>query len=410
MTTSDQPSPSGTPARPLASGLAATWAAQTMGTIAVFGVPVLAPVIAPEMGIHATLVGLYVSMVYLTGQVTGLLTGGFIERYGALRLSQVSCIMAAAGIFLLFPASPWLAVFAALAMGTCYGPLNPTSSAILRGLGSDRYQPLIFSIKQTGVPVAGVIVGTALPALTVAFGWRWAFGIFAVVSLAVAVALQPLRETFDHARRRDGGRPEFRIVEPLKLILKHPPLRATAFIGFALAGSQICVASFFVLYLIQAQGYSLVDAGLIYAAVQGGGVVGRVMWGAVAKQVFTPVGVLIGVSIVICGLFVAVALMTSDWPYWAVIGVSLALGACSFGWNGVWLSEIADLAPDNRVGDVTGGGQFLMFGGVTALPPLFAVLVNWQDGYRMPFIAAGVFVLLVAGYLALVRWGARGQG
>lgn len=389
------------PGKRLVWGLASTWAVQVVGTAAVFGVPVLAPVIAPEMGIDPTLVGVYVAIAYLTGQVTGLMSGGFMDRYGALRMSQVSCLFAALGILMLFPAQVWLAPVAALLMGTCYGPLNPTSSKILRGLGADNRQPLIFSVKQTGVPVAGVIVGMSLPALTVLFGWRWAFAVFAVAAILVALAIQPVRETFDHDRRRDGGRPNIKIWGPLKLVLGDPALRALSLVGFALAGSQISLGSFYVLFLIHTLNWSLIDAGFFYALVQAGGIGGRLAWGYVAKQVFSPTAVLVGISILVCGLFVVTAFISPTWPSWTIGALSLALGLCSYGWNGVWLSEVADIAPRANVGDATGGAQFIMFGGVTVMPPIFGVLIDGTGSYVAPFVASGVFVAAVALYMAL---------
>ena len=94
-----------TPGKRLVWGLASTWSVQIVGTSAILGVPVLAPVIAPEMGVDPTWIGLFVSLIYLTGQVTGLMAGGFTDRYGALRLSQISCLFAALGILALMPAS-----------------------------------------------------------------------------------------------------------------------------------------------------------------------------------------------------------------------------------------------------------------------------------------------------------------
>ena len=388
------------PAKRLVWGLASTWAVQVVGTAAVFGVPVLAPVIAPEMGVDPTLVGVYVAIAYLTGQVTGLMSGGFMDRYGALRMSQVCCVFAALGIFMLFPAQAWLAPVAALLMGTCYGPLNPTSTKILHGLGADRRQPLIFSVKQTGVPVAGVIVGMSLPALTVMFGWRWAFAVFAVIAIVVALAIQPVRETFDHDRQRDGGRPKIKIWGPLKLVLSDPALRSLTLVGFALAGAQISLGSFYVLFLIHTLNWSLIDAGFFYAVVQAGGIGGRLAWGYVAKQVFSPTAVLVGISVLVCGLFALATMISPDWPTWLIALLSLALGLCSYGWNGVWLSEVADIAPRAHIGDATGGAQFIMFGGVTVMPPVFGALIDLTGSYVTPFVAAGVFVLAVALYMA----------
>lgn len=395
------------PGKRLVWGLASTWAVQVVGTAAVFGVPVLAPVIAPEMGVDPTLVGVYVAIAYLTGQVTGLMSGSFMDRYGALRMSQICCLFAALGILMLFPATVWLAPLAALFMGTCYGPLNPTSSKILRGLGADNRQPLIFSVKQTGVPVAGVIVGITLPALTVMFGWRWAFAVFVVVALLVALAIQPVRETFDHDRQRDGGRPEIRIWGPLKIVLGDPALRALSLVGFALAGSQISLGSFYVLYLIDRLEWSLVDAGFLYAVVQAGGIGGRLAWGFVAKQFLSPTVVLVGISVLVCALFALTAAVTPDWPVWTIGLLSLALGLCSYGWNGVWLSEVADTSPRERIGEATGGAQFIMFGGVTVMPPVFGALVDWTGNYVAPFATAGGFVILIALYMAVALWRKR---
>lgn len=388
-------------AKRLVWGLASTWAAQVVGTAAVFGVPVLAPVIAPEMGIDPTFVGVYVALAYLMGQVTGLMSGGFMDRYGALRMSQVCCLFAALGILMLFPAVIWLAPVAALLMGVCYGPLNPTSTKILRGLGTGNRQPLIFSVKQTGVPVAGVIVGVTLPALTALFGWRWAFAVFAGIAILVALAIQPVRETFDHDRKRDGGRPEIKIWGPLKLVLGDPALRALSLVGFALAGSQISLGSFYVLFLIHTLHWSLIDAGFFYALVQAGGIGGRLAWGYVAKQVFSPTAVLLGIGIMVCGLFVLTAFISPAWPTWAIGGLSLVLGLCSYGWNGVWLSEVADTAPREHVGDATGGTQFAMFGGVTVMPPVFGLLIDGTGSYAAPFLVSGAFVLVVAIYMAV---------
>ncbi|MEQ8227755.1 MAG: MFS transporter [Rhodospirillales bacterium] len=389
------------PGKRLVWGLASTWAVQVVGTAAVFGVPVLAPVIAPEMGVDPTLVGVYVAIAYLTGQLTGLMTGGFMDRYGALRMSQVCCLFAALGIVALFSASIWLAPLAALLMGTCYGPLNPTSTKILRGLGAEKRQPLIFSVKQTGVPVAGVIVGMSLPVLTVMFGWRWAFAVFAVIAILVALAIQPVRETFDHDRQRDGGRPKIKIWGPLKLVMGDPALRALSLVGFALAGAQISLGSFYVLYLIDRLEWSLIDAGFLYAVVQAGGIGGRLAWGFVAKQMLSPTVVLVGISVLVCGLFALTTTITSAWPVGGVAGLSLALGLCVYGWNGVWLSEIADAAPGDKIGDATGGAQFIMFGGVTVMPPVFGALIEWTGSYVAPFVAAGIFVVAIALYMAI---------
>jgi hypothetical protein len=72
------------------------------------------------------------------------------------------------------------------------------------------------------------------------------------------------------------------------------------------------------------------------------------------------------------GLTAAAALRAApDWPLWALFAFAMAFGATAVGWNGVFLAEIARLAPRDRISDATGGSAFFTFLGVVLTPPLF---------------------------------------
>ena len=77
---------------------------------------------------------------------------------------------------------------------------NPASSHLLSKSASDRSRNLVFSIKQTGVPLGGIAAGLMTPPLTVAYGWPVAFGVAAVATFSVIAALQPLRLAWDSDR------------------------------------------------------------------------------------------------------------------------------------------------------------------------------------------------------------------
>jgi hypothetical protein len=68
---------------------------------------------------------------------------------------------------------------------------------------------------------------------------------------------------------------------------------------------------------------------------------------------------------------------------------SAAFGATAIGWNGVMLSEVARLAPANRVGAITGAAGFVTFGGVMSGPPVFALIAALTGGYRASFLTFG---------------------
>jgi hypothetical protein len=105
---------------------------------------------------------------------------------------------------------------------------------------------------------------------------------------------------------------------------------------------------------------------------------------------------------------VALALLTPEWSRVAVLAVCALYGATAVGWNGVFLAEVARLAPEGRVAVLTGGTQFFTFGGVLLGPPLFGAIASATGSYGVGFVAAAVLPLLaVAGMIARARSGRR---
>ena len=106
----------------------------------------------------------------------------------------------------------------------------------------------------------------------------------------------------------------------------------------------------------------------------------------------------------------AVALFTAGWPPVAVFAVCVLYGATAVGWNGVFLAEVARLAPEGRVAIVTGGTQFFTFAGVLIGPPLFGAIASATGSYGSGFLVIAALPLLAgAGLLASGR-GSAGRG
>jgi hypothetical protein len=83
-------------------------------------------------------------------------------------------------------------------------------------------------------------------------------------------------------------------------------------------------------------------------------------------------------------------LITGAWPVAAIVAVTMLLGASALGWNGVYLAEVAQLAPAGAAGAATGGALSLTFLGVVIGPPLFSAVVSATGSYRPAFFAAAL--------------------
>src|SRR5438105_12769240 len=106
--------------------LAATTAIQIYVSLAATSTAVLAPEIAQAFAIAPKWIGVFVGLVYAGAMLASLASGGFIERYGAIRVSQIGVALCAIGtlVIAVVPQSGTaVLVIAALTIGAGYGPI-----------------------------------------------------------------------------------------------------------------------------------------------------------------------------------------------------------------------------------------------------------------------------------------------
>jgi len=349
---------------------------------------VLAPEIARAFGVEARWIGAFVGLVYAGGMFASLASGGFIERYGSIRVSQACVTLCALGVvaMALAPAQAVaLLAPAAIVIGLGYGPITPASSQLLQRTASPSRMALTFSIKQTGVPAGAALSGALLPIVAIATGWRVAFAVVALLGIFIIASAQPVRAGLDAERRRTGRFTFAGIFAPLALLRQSRALRDLALVSFAYSATQMCLTSFLVVHLTESLHFSLVAAGLALTVATVGGVAGRIGWGYVADRWIAPRVVLATIGLLAGACGAGMALATAAWPPVAIGALAALFGATAIGWNGVQLSEVARIAPRGSAGKVTGATGFVTFAGVVVGPPSFALLSNVSGSYRLGF-------------------------
>ena len=375
--------------------LIATLAIQALVSMAVLTPPVFAALAAPEIGVSANAIGVYTSLVYAAACFSSAASGGPIRRHGAIRLSQACLVACAVGLALTATASLALVLAGALLLGLGYGPVTPASSHLLIRQTPPARRALVFSIKQTGVPVGGALAGILVPALVLALGWRGAALAAALLSLMVAAAVEPVHKSLD-SDADPAARGERGVLTAIRLVLASPPLRRLALASLAFSAMQLCFSAFVVTFLTERIGLALVTAGAVMAAAQVAAIGGRILWGWVADR-FLATRQLLGVlGLVMAASAAALSLVTPGWPVAAIAAVTVALGASGLGWNGIYLAEVATLAPAGSAGLVTGGALSLTFLGIVIGPALFSAVIGASGSYRLAFLAAACFAAIAA--------------
>lgn len=367
--------------------LIATLFIQAMVAMALLTLPVMAPVAAKALEVSPALVGVYVAITYAGAMFASLTSGTTVSRLGPIRVSQLGLILCAIGLCLC--AVPWLPAIGlgALLIGLGYGPITPASSQILARTTQPSQMALVFSIKQTGVPVGAMMAGAIVPSLMLGIDWQWSLVVVAMACVVSAALSQPLREALDDLRQASLTFQMSTLTTPLRMVLGHRALSTMAACSFMFSMVQMSLTTYLVTYLHDDLAYGMVSAGLLLSVTQMGGIGGRIAWGLVADRWLGAQKTLALLAILMASSALATALLLPTLPLWGIWAILLVFGASAIGWNGVYLAEVARQAPEGKASVATGGTLTFTFLGVVIGPPLFGALSSAFDTYRAGFLA-----------------------
>ncbi|WP_063771725.1 MFS transporter [Cupriavidus necator] len=389
--------------RRAAATLTCTLAIQVVATASTLAFAVLSPVI-PGVGLAS--VGVFLAVVYVGGMIGCLVGAGLVAGTGPVRASQLGLLAQAVALGLLATGEPQVRLLAALVSGLGYGPITPASSQILIRTTTPQRMGFVFSLKQTGVPLGGLLAGAALPLLAALWSWQAALGALALLALAVAALSNGQRREFDTAATgRVSIAGNWR--QLFGDVLADGRLRSMAAVSLLFSACQLSVSGYLMVFLTAEVGIGLAQAGMIYAVTQGAGIAGRILWGHLADLTGSPRGVLILLAVLMSASAVATGLFTAQWTLVPLCLVSTVLGATAIGWNGVYLGEVARLAPPGRVASVTGGALFFTYFGVVSGPPAFGYLAQRTNSLGLAYLALAAVPALS---VALLLWGGGAKG
>jgi len=362
-------------------------------------VPIAGPAFTAEFGWNESWVG-YLTAASIVGALFALTIGiGIMRRIGGVRALQWSLLIGAAALLLyLIPSIP-LALIASACVGLANGTANPAGSEVLTRLTPPAHRNLVFSIKQAGVPLGGVLGGLAIPPLIEAMGWRLAAVVVAAVCIAATLLTWPFQSRIDLPReqRLQYRLDSFRLTDilvPLRSLAHGNRLWRASWVGALLAVPQAAWVTFVVTYLVVALGQSLSTAGLVFAVMQTTSMLGRVTLGWIADRVASSTTTLAIASLGSAVSTILLGFSTSAWPLWSFVVLAAFAGIAVSGWNGVQIAEVARRSPPELIGETSAGSVILIFMANMLTPVVFAAFVAITGRYDLAFLVCGAFSLV----------------
>jgi len=190
------------------------------------------PAIARDLRTEIALVGLTLTSYFIGLSIGQLMFGPVLDRYGRKRpllagllvyiLAAVGCAFSPSIHYLI-----GLRLF--LAMGCCVGMVGSTS--VIRDLFSGREVARALSMIMTIFGVAPIIAPTIGGLIVTTLGWRFIFGILAVMGAFVLVAIKKVLPETKEADPSISLRPKNVILGYLKVFREHQ------FVIYVLAGA-----------------------------------------------------------------------------------------------------------------------------------------------------------------------------
>jgi MFS family permease len=373
--------------------LAAGTLSQTSFSALAIGLPVLVPTLREEYDLTLGQIGVVLGAEWIGALVTMLPWGIAADRFGervvlALGLSGCSAFLVGAAY-----APDFASLVALLALaGAAGASVNSASGRAVMHWFDANERGLALGVRQTAVPLGGLIAALAIPQLISSGDATAGFLFFAALCAVGAVVGSTV------IRSRDVDRHEHELeASTLVRTLRDGRLWRLSIGAGVYVYSQIAVIGFGVVFLHDEHGLTEREAALVLAASQVLAVGFRIGTGRWSDVVGSRIGPLRQVGVVIAaGLVVTAAL--SGGPLVLLVPVLALAGGLSMGWNALAFAAAAELAGAARSGAAIGFQQSVLSGFGIVAPIVFAASVSgasWAVAFLLAAFVplAGRFVL-----------------
>ena len=355
----------------------------------------LAPFIQDDLCLSKAELGLFISALYLGSIITGYVAGWLSDRWSIyktliLGLLLEAVLIGALWVVYLFP---WMLVLYLVA-GFGYGTINPaTSKGVIFWFPPER-RATAMAIKQTGFTVGSMLASMALPFVAVLTSWRWSILAAAVLTLfcgMICILFYPAS------------------AEPTRTVASSSNIRhqsgKNTWTGEVVLWSAICVfyaavqgagTAYLAVYMVKQFFYSAVAAGVFLALAQGGGALGRIVWGWVSDRWFTNKRKkeLVVIGFIAAAATILFGLIPPNTPHF-IIGILAAIfGFTAIGYNAIFLTVIGEIAGREKAGQATGLAITIGYLGIIAGPPVFGLIADKTGNFSLPWIIYGAALTL----------------
>ena len=394
------------------------------------------PVISKELGISAAEMGFIFSAfgwAYVLGQLPG---GWLLDRYGSKIVYGLSIftwsvftLMQGSIGFLAGGAAVMMLFALRFAVGFAEAPSFPGNSRVVAAWFPGQERATASAIFNSAQYFATVIFAPLMGWLTHSFGWHWVFGVMGGLGIIMAgVWMKTVYAPKDHPRinqaeldhiaagggliNMDDGRKAAASAQGgAKWDYIRQLFASRMMVGIFLG--QFCInaityffITWFPVYLVQARGMSILNAGFIASipAICGfvGGILGGVMSDAMLRRGYSLTAA--RKTPIVLGMLMSMAMIACNYTdlQWVVVSL-MALAFFGKGIGALGWAVMSDCAPKEITG--LSGGVFNMCGNISSIttPIVIGYIIQTTGSFNGALVFVGANALIAAvSYLVIV--------
>jgi ACS family hexuronate transporter-like MFS transporter len=352
----------------------------------------LSPIFVTSFGLSKAQLGLMFTALMLGSACFVLAAGVMTDRWGERRILLFSgmtmtfALLAAA----LFTSYAWIVACIAV-FGAGYAASTPAGGrAILAWFDRDR--GFAMGIRQTGVPVGGLVGALTLPLVAHVAGYRGAFAFAAlIVAVTTLIAYVGYREQRDESVPATTLRS---VVRGMRALARDPRLIGVTLTCMILVSAQSGLNAFFTITGVAVVGTSAAVAALAFACAQGAAIFGRLAWGYLSDRVLHGERLIpfAAICVLAASGAAALALMHAG-TVGVLFGAALVLGISAAGWNGLMAATISEVGGSERAASALGITLTAIFLTSSAAPIGFGTLAD-HTSLRVAWLVTSALALL----------------
>lgn len=347
------------------------------------------PFIQDDFDLSRAEIGFITAAIFGAASVTSSGFGWTIDRFGVRLVAGGTLILSGLVVSsLYFANSFFLLLVIAAAMGSLRPVGHPAGTkAIMDWVGSAR-RGTAMSVKQAGNPVLGALAAVAVPPLAVAYGWQVAAVALGGFIVLAGITILALYRDPPRAETHKNKKAHLSFFTGMGRVIRNRDISLAVAFGFPLIGAQVATVTYFILFLNDELGISVIVAGAMLAVLQVSNVVMRIGWGVITDVIGK--GRRKRVLMVAVGgtalSLLWVAFLPEGSPLWMVVLAAIALGATATSWVTVHTVLLSEISEPGQIGITIGYASTVSRTGIVVAPPLFGLLADTAS-YQAAWLA-----------------------